>query len=228
VTVDANIGTPSVEASIVNKVLTLAFHNLKGATGATGATGPTGPDGPVGVESATATVDANTGTPAVQVSLSNKVLAFAFSNLKGATGATGATGPTGPQGPAVPISTNLIADRADNTKAVSAGQVYDTVYPEMGSAIPAGGLLPNVLYTLGTLTGTVAVSFATPVDADVPNEYKFSFVAGSTAPTINWPSSIAKWAGNCLDATTQAPVITAGNTYEVSVLNGLGVIIEYL
>ena len=46
VSVDANTGTPSVDASIVNKVLTLAFHNLKGAKGDTGATGATGATGP--------------------------------------------------------------------------------------------------------------------------------------------------------------------------------------
>ena len=147
---------------------------------------------------------------------------------KGDKGDKGDTGETGPQGPAVPISTDLIADRTDNTKAVSAGQVYDTIYPECGSVIPAGGLLPNVLYNLGTLTGAVSVSLATPIDADVQNEYKFSFVAGSPAPTVTWPASITKWAGNCLDTGTLLPVIVEGNIYEVSILDGLAVIIEFV
>lgn len=53
----------------------------------------------------TATVDGNVGTPGVSVSTTGSgttidpyVLAFAFTNLKGATGAQGATGPQGPQG----------------------------------------------------------------------------------------------------------------------------------
>ena len=53
---------------------------------------------------ATASVDANTGTPSVEVSKTGNNIDFAFHNLKGERGATGATGPqgetgaTGPQG----------------------------------------------------------------------------------------------------------------------------------
>ena len=87
-------------------------------------------------------------------------------------------------------------------------------------------MLPNVFYSLGTLTGAVTISLASAVSG-IENEYKFKFTSDSTAPTITWPNSITAWAGNCLDSSTQLPVITAGSTYEVSVLDGLAVIVEY-
>lgn len=114
---------------------------------------------------------------------------------------------------------------ASSTNLVESGGVYDFVKPAMGSSQPAGGMLPGVLYNLGTLTGSVTVSFAAAADASVENEYKFTFDADSTAPTITWPNSILGWAGNCLD--NGAPLIAASKHYEVSVIGGYGIIAEF-
>lgn len=128
--------------------------------------------------------------------------------------------------PSVPtISTDVEADKASDLKTASPKAVYDFVCPPKASSQPQGGMVPGIFYDLGTLTGAVTISLAAPSDASIANEYRFTFVAGSTAPTITWPASITLWGGNCIDS--GAPVIADGLTYEVSILDGRAIVIEF-
>ena len=79
--IDANVGTPSVETSFDDELLTFRFHNIKGEQGDA-----------AGFGTVTASVDSNIGTPGVSVQTSGpdtaKNMTFQFTNLKGETGVT--------------------------------------------------------------------------------------------------------------------------------------------
>ena len=125
------------------------------------------------------------------------------------------------------ISTSLPADKADNTKTAGAKATYDEIHPATQSSQPAGGLLPNVLYNLGTLTGSVTIAFAAATDANIENEYKFTFETSTTAPNITFPNSIVSWLGNCVDDATGQPELDASKHYEISVVNNYAYIGEF-
>ena len=83
----------------------------------------------------------------------------------------------------------------------------------VGTAQPSGGFLPDVVYNLGTLTGSVTFALAPAVSGNL-NHYFIIFDADSTAPTITWPSGLTWAAGS-------APTITASKHYEISILGGV-------
>ena len=90
---------------------------------------------------------------------------------------------------------------------------------------PVGGMAPNTLYNLGTLSGAVTFTFAAPTDLTMRNEYMLTFDSGSTAAVPTWPNSITSWSGNCLS--NGVPDIKASKHYEVSVVGAYGVISEF-
>lgn len=64
-------------------------------------------------------------------------------------------------------------------------------------------------------------TFAPTLGAELPfvtNEFMGQFTTGSTAPTVTWPNTVT-WSGG-------TPTIAAGKTYQFSILNNIGLIIE--
>lgn len=86
------------------------------------------------------------------------------------------------------------------------------------SSQPAGGFLPDVVYDLGEISGSVTFALAAAVSGNV-NHYFWMFDTGSTAPTVTWPSGITWVDGS-------APTPAASKHYEVSVLGGIAMYLE--
>ena len=153
-----------------------------------------------GITQAEASVDSNTGTPSVDVSLSNKRLSLAFHNIKGEKGdkgdkgATGPQGPQGPQGPkgekgdkgergdgAVPIVNDLTTGGTTSALSAEMGKTLNNtkqatlvsgtnIKTVNGESLLGGGNIiagdPNaVKYTEQTLTDAQKVQARTNIGA---------------------------------------------------------------
>lgn len=104
--------------------------------------------------------------------------------------------------------------------AVSQEELEDAVNPTIGTTQPAGGFLPNKVYDLGVLTGTVTFALAAPTDNTRPNPYHWTFDTGSTAPTVAWPANIT-W------PTDFEPTVNANCHYEVLIRNDYATLLEF-
>lgn len=122
------------------------------------------------------------------------------------------------------------ADKATTLSGYGIGDAYtkSEVDTELGkkadkvlvsTSMPSGGFLPNVKYNLGVITGSRTFTLATPTDEAIKNEYMFEFATGATPPTITWPS--VRWGYNLY------PLIEADKSYQVSIENGLAIIVEF-
>ena len=90
------------------------------------------------------------------------------------------------------------------------------------ASTPPASLDPNKVYQFGTLTGSITIpAFASVASGDTETKiWCFTFSTSSTVPTITWPAAITGWNGG------NTPSINASKSYEVSVMDGIGVIIE--
>lgn len=79
-------------------------------------------------------------------------------------------------------------------------------------------LLPNIFYVWDNVS-TLNITLGMQIP-NITNEYLFQFTSGSTATQLNLPQHI-KWANGV------PPYIEANKTYQISILNNLGSIMEF-
>lgn len=108
----------------------------------------------------------------------------------------------------------------NNTSLLGSGNIQIQADTPVASSIPSGGMLPNVVYNLGTLSGNTTMTMASATDNTIVNLWHFTFTTPSTAPTITWDNAITAWYGG------GAPTITGSTYYEVSVMNGVAIIMD--
>ena len=106
-----------------------------------------------------------------------------------------------------------------DTVVIDFNHVHPQYYSkEVETSQPQGGFLPDVIYKLGTLTGSVTFALAAAVTGNA-NHYFIVFDTGSTAPTITWPAGLT-WADG------SAPTVAASKHYEVSIMDGIAAYLE--
>lgn len=77
---------------------------------------------------------------------------------------------------------------------------------------------PNVFYRWTTPQTSLSITLEAPENVTIANEYMFEFVSGSTPTTLSITPNTIKW--------PDAPTIEANKIYQVSILNGIGLIIS--
>lgn len=135
-------------------------------------------------------------------------------NIKGPQGIQGIQGEQGPQGPkGDPGEGYFLVTDEDYAKI--ADFIEEKSYHSYQRPDASEPIRPNIFYDFGPQY-QLEITFEAPQSIYRSNEYMFQFESPSDRPTtLIMPSSV-KW---CYD-----PVIEAGKTYQVSVLNDLAVI----
>ena len=211
VTVDNTSGTPSGTAVIENDTLYLSISGIKGADGQDGADGTDGQDGSPGI----APIIGDNGNWWEWDANENDYVDTGVSShgVDGQNGSDG-VGFASVASPTPADGTVIITLSDGDTMTLDLNHNHPAYYSKVAeTSNPSGGFLPDVVYSLGTLTGTITFTLAAAVTGNV-NHYFWMFDTGSTAPTITWPTGIT-WADG------SAPTVSASKHYEISVLGGI-------
>ena len=82
-------------------------------------------------------------------------------------------------------------------------------------------LIPNIYYKFtSTSLSSVTITLGSVSNSNIINEYFVEFTTSSSGTTVSLPSTI-KWANG------EKPTFEASTTYQISIINNLGVVIKF-
>lgn len=122
------------------------------------------------------------------------------------------------------IWTNGIYYASVNTEEVGDGEDIEGEFckghetPIVNQTLNVVEIQPNCLNVWGEMANLV-ITLATPADETIVNEYMFQFTSGDIATQLTLPDTIT-WMSE--------PTINANATYQISIINNLAVIGEFI
>ena len=114
--------------------------------------------------------------------------------------------------------------KVDNVSKISDNGIVDLGYINkqlITSTESSMTLSPNIYYrNTNTELSTLTITLGSVSNSNIINEYFVEFTTSSSGTTISLPSTI-KWANG------ETPTFEASTTYQISIVNNLGVVITF-
>lgn len=109
----------------------------------------------------------------------------------------------------------------NGTSLIGSGNVTIGYKPLQTSTSTSMALNPNVYYrNTSTSLSRLTITLNTATDSTILNEYLVEFTTRSSGTTITLPSSV-KWANG------ETPTFEASTTYQISIVNNLGIVTKF-
>ena len=119
------------------------------------------------------------------------------------------------------VATSVKVDGVSKTPSngvVDAGYVNKQLITSTSSTMT---LSPNIYYrNTSTSLSTLTITLGSIANSNIINEYFVEFTTSSSGTTISLPSTI-KWANG------EAPTFEASTTYQISIVNDLGIVTKF-
>lgn len=112
----------------------------------------------------------------------------------------------------------LVTNSGTTQNAVFDFTIPSANYPIVNQTSSSVGISPGCLNVWGEVS-SLSITLAVPSNNTIMNEYMIQFTSGTTATTLTLPATI-KW--------VEEPSIDANATYQISIVNNLGIIARFV